>query len=106
MVDGLFQALPGDRALLSPSQATMRSIVANLTPASGRQDHMALPYVAGAFVSCSVTSTASRPAFVTIAKRPFCRNRTILALLLFYQIVNPNSENQKLMGVLAIKIYL
>jgi len=39
----------------------MRSIVADLTPASGRQDHMALPYVAGAFVSCSVTSTASRP---------------------------------------------
>src|SRR6516165_10254599 len=44
---------------------------------------MALPYVAGAFVSCTVTSIASRPTSVTIAKRPFCRDRTILALLLF-----------------------
>jgi hypothetical protein len=38
--NGLFRALPGDRALLSPSSA---DISANLTPASGRQDHTALP---------------------------------------------------------------
>src|SRR5213082_2337628 len=40
MVYGLFRALLGDRALLPPSLAD-RS--ANLTPASGRQDHTALP---------------------------------------------------------------
>jgi hypothetical protein len=56
-VDGLFHALLGDRALLPPSPA--RSLT-SLTPASGRQDHMALPYVPGAFVSCTATSTASR----------------------------------------------
>jgi hypothetical protein len=37
---GLFRALPGDRALLPPSSAKDS---ANLTPASGRQDHTALP---------------------------------------------------------------
>src|SRR5439155_16230883 len=40
MVYGLFRALLGDRAFLPPSLAD-RS--ANLTPASGRQDHTALP---------------------------------------------------------------
>src|SRR2546421_10040386 len=39
---GLFCALPGDRALLPPSLADCSP--ANLTPASGRQDHTALPY--------------------------------------------------------------
>ena len=40
MVYGLFRALPGDRACLPPSLA---GCPANLTPASGRQDHTALP---------------------------------------------------------------
>ena len=40
MVYGLFRALPGDRACLPPSLA---GYPANLTPASGRQDHTALP---------------------------------------------------------------
>src|SRR5207237_7479396 len=57
MVYGLFRALPGDRAFLPPSPAD-RS--ANLTPASGRQDHTALPSAAGAFVSCAAASIASR----------------------------------------------
>src|SRR5438876_4675618 len=39
MVYGLFRALLGDRALLPPSLAD-RS--ANLTPASGRQDHTSI----------------------------------------------------------------
>jgi hypothetical protein len=38
---GLYRALPGDRALLPPSPALLG---ANLTPASGRQDHTVLPY--------------------------------------------------------------
>src|ERR1700677_5133667 len=40
-VNGLFRTLPGDRACLPPSLAEMPS--ANLTPASGRQDHTTSP---------------------------------------------------------------
>jgi hypothetical protein len=44
---------------------------ANLTPASGRQDHTFLPYADAALSSLAPsTSTAPRPTFVTIAKRP------------------------------------
>jgi hypothetical protein len=39
--NSLFRALPGDRACLPPSSAEMSS--ANLTPASGRQDHTTSP---------------------------------------------------------------
>jgi hypothetical protein len=41
--NGLFRALPGDRAFLPPSFSQDFSRQ-NLTPASGRQDHTALPY--------------------------------------------------------------
>src|SRR6266851_10128556 len=37
---GFLRALPGDRAFLSPSPAEIFS--ANLTPASGRQDHTSI----------------------------------------------------------------
>src|SRR5450759_2266005 len=39
--NGLLRALPGDRAFLPPSSADTS---ANLTPASGRQDHTTSPY--------------------------------------------------------------
>jgi hypothetical protein len=48
MVYGLFRALPGDRACLPPSLSGMTS--ANLTPASGRQDHTSLPSASVPFV--------------------------------------------------------
>jgi hypothetical protein len=48
----------------------MRSIIANLTPASGRQDHTTSPSASALFVKSASASTASRPAFVTIASRP------------------------------------
>jgi hypothetical protein len=49
--NGLFRALPGDRAFLPPSSADQGSVrarsgaqtSANLTPASGRQDHTTSP---------------------------------------------------------------
>jgi hypothetical protein len=45
----LFRALLGDRAFLPPS--SLRSLLLkNLTPASGRQDHTALPYANAPFV--------------------------------------------------------
>jgi hypothetical protein len=67
--NSLFRALPGDRAFLPPSPTEMSS--ANLTPASGRQDHTTSPSAREALSSgAHLASTASRPAFVTIASRP------------------------------------
>src|SRR5260370_37035334 len=56
--NGLLRALPGDRALLPPSLADMvlskpgraDRTSANLTPASGRQDHTTSPYATTSFV--------------------------------------------------------
>jgi len=42
----------------------------DLTPASGRQDHTTSPSASTLFVNSAFASTASRPAFVTIAIRP------------------------------------
>src|SRR5450756_1021318 len=50
MVYDLFRALPGDRAFLPPSPAKTFAL-ANLTPASGRQDHTASPSAPPALVS-------------------------------------------------------
>jgi hypothetical protein len=66
------QLLPGDRALLPPSSARLS---ADLTPASGCQDHTALPSASGAFVKTPSASITSRPASVTIAKRPLPKGR-------------------------------
>src|SRR5882757_7095566 len=96
--NGFLRALPGDRACLPPSPTDMflskpgRADLnsANLTPASGCQDHTTSPYAATSFVSSpfdrsrafrqpalpsrcapnAAASTASHPASVTIAIRP------------------------------------
>src|SRR6266436_8386351 len=95
--NGLCRALPGDRAHLPPSSAeqgfvTARSgqqTSANLTPASGRQDHTILPSAATSLVSAPVIAHKSfdqpcdpiarktlprpphpAPTFVTIMIRP------------------------------------
>jgi hypothetical protein len=83
--NGLLRALPGDRAFLSPSSALL---LADLTPASRRQDHTTLPSAATSLVSTlSDRSRQTRlrshralkrcrvhciphPTSVTIAKRP------------------------------------
>jgi hypothetical protein len=100
--NGFLRALPGDRACLPPSSADMFLSKpgwadlnsANLTPASGRQDHTTSPYAATSFVSSpfdrsqafrqpalqprcapdAAASTASHPAFVTTRDRPSYRN--------------------------------
>src|SRR5258707_1223681 len=64
---GLLRALPGDQACLTPSPALL---IADLTPASGRQNDTTSPYAAVRSSSALTASTASRPAFVTIASRP------------------------------------
>ena len=52
MVYDLFRALPGDRACLPPSPALL---IADLTPASGRQDHTTSPSASGALVFSTIS---------------------------------------------------
>jgi hypothetical protein len=54
-----------------------------LTPAPGRQDHTTSPSALAPFVKSASASTASRPAFVTIASRPsfwdgMARNKPVI----------------------------
>src|SRR5665213_2649862 len=72
----LIRALPGDRAFLPPSPARCRSIIANLTPASGRQDHTTSPYALAPFVIGTSASITSRPAFRDDRERPFWWDET------------------------------
>jgi hypothetical protein len=84
--NGFLRALLGEPGLLSPSQAAMRSIVANLISASGYHDHTTSPSASRAFVlSRAKASTASRvQRFVTIAKRPSLRARDDRTLLVIW----------------------
>src|SRR6476620_2973790 len=59
---GLLRALPGDHACLTPSPARL---LADLTPALGRQNHTTSPYAPAPFVKGAAASTASRPTTVT-----------------------------------------
>jgi hypothetical protein len=74
--NGFLRALPGDRALLSPSPARrvrplgLTSPFANLTPASRRQDHTTSPSASGALVRSAIRVHRIRLTSVTIAKRP------------------------------------
>ncbi len=69
----LSRALPGERLFCLRRR---RDIPANLTPAPRRRDHTTSPYAINALVQHAYAhltlpaSTASPPAFVTIAKRP------------------------------------
>jgi hypothetical protein len=66
--NGLLRDLPGDRAVLPPSPAD-RS--ADLTPASGCQDHTTSPSASAPFVlRAPPRPSHPAPTFVTIAKRP------------------------------------
>src|SRR5260221_8349821 len=47
---GLLRALPGDQACLTPSPALL---IADLTPASGRQNHTTSPSASAPFVKCA-----------------------------------------------------
>src|SRR6202022_4070026 len=71
--NGFLRALPGDRACLSPSSAVL---LADLTPASRRQDHTTSPSAATSFVRAPLARpTLPRPphpapTFVTMANAP------------------------------------
>src|SRR6202521_2726201 len=94
MVYGLFRALPGDRAFLPPSPAKVafRELDASVG-ASGPHVFAVRRHALSS--AAPPTSTASRPASVTIAKRPSDgagpnRYRADLA-----PSSRENSENQK-----------
>ena len=90
----MFATVIREYGLPAPGRADQTS--ANLTPASGRQDHTTSPYAATSFVSSpfdrsrafrqpalpsrftpdAAASTASHPAFVTTRDRPSYRNGT------------------------------
>src|SRR5260370_25791463 len=56
---GLLRALPGDQAWLTPSPALL---IADLTPALGRQNHTTSPYASASFVRLAFARlTLSRP---------------------------------------------
>src|ERR1700724_3330672 len=66
--NGLYRALPGDRAFLSPSSALR---LANLTPASGRQDHTTSPSARSALVfGAARVHRIPPPTSVTIRETP------------------------------------
>jgi len=78
----LFRALPGDRALLPPSPADMvlskpgRADLtsANLTPASGRQDHTTSPYATTSLVRVlSIAHKSFDPPCNSIARKTLPR---------------------------------
>jgi hypothetical protein len=70
--NGFLRALPGEPGFVATIAGhDARSIAANLTPASGRQNHTTSPSAKRAFVSCAhCVHRIPRPTFVTIAKRP------------------------------------
>ena len=80
--NGFLRALPGDRALLSPS--SLRSLpLKNLTPASGRQNHTTSPSAASPFVRApsarddAAASTASRTNVRDDRDTPLSRDGTV-----------------------------
>src|SRR5260370_27116011 len=96
MVYGLLRALPGDQACLTPSPALL---IADLTPASGRQNHTTWPYASRPRSSRALpTSTASRPAFVTCATPLYWDGTVRISELIWVRWQAKISEIQKLVG--------
>jgi hypothetical protein len=69
---GLYRALPGAPGLLATVAPEKLSLLGNLTPASGCQDHTILPYASGALVSRTLRVHRSPPRVCDDRERPFC----------------------------------
>jgi hypothetical protein len=67
--NGFLRTLPGDRACLSPSPADHS---ANLTPASGRQDHTTSPSASSAFVLSAISVHRIPPRVRDDREPPLC----------------------------------
>jgi hypothetical protein len=71
--NGFLRALPGVHDVLVTVIGAMQSIVANLAPAKGRQDHTTSPSASrAARQAAQPRPPHSNPTLVTIAKRPSC----------------------------------
>src|SRR5258705_5494145 len=71
---GLLRALPGDQACLTPSPALL---IADLTPALGRQNDTTWPYAAARFVKR--TDRVHRiPPHARDVRTPLCRDGTVI----------------------------
>jgi len=64
---GLLRALPGDQACLTPSPAPL---IADLTPASGRQNHTTSPSASARFVKRTARVHRIPPRVDDVAQRP------------------------------------
>jgi hypothetical protein len=83
---GLLRALPGDRALLSPSSAQCESIVANLNASVGASEpHGFAVRKQARFVNRTAASIASRPNVRDDGQRPSSRGRTTALYYCVYQ---------------------
>src|SRR5712672_1039034 len=86
---GVLRALPGDQACLTPSSALL---IADLTPASGRQNHTTWPYASALFVNCAAASTASRPALMTLRNAPLWDGTARISELIWLRWQAKSSE--------------
>src|SRR5947207_14084383 len=64
---GFLRALPGDQACLTPSPALL---IADLTPASGRQNHTTSPSASAHFVKRTARVHRIPPRVDDVAQRP------------------------------------
>jgi hypothetical protein len=87
MVYGLYRALPGDRAFLPPSPALPS---ANLTPASGCQDHTTSPSASQARRQRAAASTAARPYVRDVRETPLRVEQDAIDVALFVISENQN----------------
>src|SRR6266567_7496861 len=76
---GLLRALPGDQACLTPSPALL---LADLTPASGRQNHTTSPSAAARFVKRTARVHRIPPRVDDVAQRPSERRDRIAIVLI------------------------
>src|SRR5207247_3839112 len=77
---GFLRALPGDRACLPPSSALL---LADLTPASGRQNHTTSPSAAARFVKRTDRVHRIPPRVDDVAQRP-SEGRDQIAIVLIW----------------------
>src|SRR5258706_8834502 len=71
---GLLRALPGDQACLTPSPALL---IADLTPALGRQNDTTWPYASAPFVTCAAR-VHRIPPHVRDVRTPLCWDGTVI----------------------------
>src|SRR5438445_5867294 len=80
MVLRLLRALPGDQACLTPSPALL---IADLTPALGRQNHTTSPSASARFVTRTARVHRIPPRVDDVAQRPSeGRDRIAIVLIL------------------------